>query len=318
MGIRFAIVSVLLWGALLSGLRAEEPKVRIYIVGHGWHTGLVIPFADVDLEMCPGLRYFEGWDFVEIGWGDEGFYRGADSISLDVALAAVFTPTPTVLHIVGVNAPVHETFSMSEVIHLDLERENFMEMLQFIAATFRMKSGTPEDLGEGIYGFSRFFRAEGSYYFPNTCNVWTLKALKAAGFPVIPAAGIRTENVLDQAAKYGTTIRRYSGRSRLLVLGAFVLALIVGWKARKTRRLVLWAWSSLILAVVAISAVTMMAVNQIQQPDWLPVLASFLCWAAVAFVSFAHFNALRNRIRWRHLVPAVLALLVVLIGLSPL
>ena len=32
------------------------------------------------------MSHFNEWEFVEIGWGDEGFYRGGDSISLSESL----------------------------------------------------------------------------------------------------------------------------------------------------------------------------------------------------------------------------------------
>lgn len=319
-GFRLVFSGVFLWLMISSVSAQEKHTVRIYVVGHGWHTGLVIPLSDVAVEKCPGLRRFEGWEYVEIGWGDEGFYRGAESISLGVAFAAAVTPTPTVLHIVGVNSPVEETYPTSEVIYFDVERERFVEMMAFVGATFRSEGGAPVDLGEGIYGFSRFFRAEGSYYFPNTCNVWTLKALKAAGIPVTPVLGIRTENVMDQSEKYGTTIRRSPGRSRVSVfLGVGIAGLLV-WRLRQAQWLVPCAWGSLLVAVGFIAVLTMMSVNGVAQAGWLSRTAAFACWAAVAFVLCAHSHALwlRKGSRWRHLPQAILALVLVLLGLSPL
>ena len=220
------ILSVLICIVLLLLLAPVGKGERIYVVSHGWHTGLVIPLEPVDEDVCPGLRMFEGWPFAEIGWGDEGFYRGGDSISLTVALKAVATPTPTVLHVVGVSSPVEVFFSQSEVVAIDLEPESFTALCQFVGATFESDADRmPMDLGSGIYGASRFFRARGSYYFPETCNVWTLRALKSAGLPVVPVVGIRAENVIAQAAAHGESIRRFPGRSRLSVLVAAVAQL---------------------------------------------------------------------------------------------
>ncbi len=56
---RFVIVSIL-FILILSGLNAQDGTVRVYVVGHGWHTGLVIPLSEVDVEACPGLRHFDG------------------------------------------------------------------------------------------------------------------------------------------------------------------------------------------------------------------------------------------------------------------
>ncbi|MFT4547311.1 MAG: hypothetical protein ACI9UA_006068 [Pseudoalteromonas tetraodonis] len=295
----------------------EEP-VRIYVVGHGWHTGLVVPNETDLLKECPALGRFAGWEFVEIGWGDEGFYRGGTSISLDVALKAVATPTPTVLHAAGVSAPVEMFFPNSEIIAIDISAMQFADLARFVGATFKTENGAPIDLGEGIYSDSRFFRAHGSYYFPNTCNVWTLKAIKSAGLPVFSPAGIRAENVITQAAQHGETIRRYQGRSRVSVLIAAVVAIAVVAGLRKIRGLVWWAWGALIFTTLSLAAVTMANVNQVGIPAFLPAAAACACWAVVAAIAATHMVALRRKFRWRHAIVAAIASLVILIGLSPL
>jgi uncharacterized protein (TIGR02117 family) len=233
-----------------------EGSIRIYVVGHGWHTGLVVPNGTVLLKECPALGRFGGWEFVEIGWGDEGFYRGGTSISLDVALKAVATPTPTVLHTAGVGAPDEAFFPKSEMVAIDIFARQFADLVRFIGATFKWENGAPIVLGKGIYSDSHFFRAHGTYYFPNTCNVWTLKAIKTAGLPVFSPAGIRAENVIAQTAKHGETIRRNSGRSRISVLIAAAVAIAVVARFRKNRGLVWWAWGALILAISGLAAVT--------------------------------------------------------------
>ncbi len=316
--IRFLNTIVCAWIATVATADARDEAVRIYVIGHGWHTGLVIPMAGVVVEQCPVLQIFDGWPFVEIGWGDEGFYRGGTSISLEVAWRAVATPTPTVLHTVGVGAPVERFFSMSEIISVDLNSDQFADLCKFVGATFKLKDGTPIDLGEGIYGHSRFFRAHGTYYFPNTCNVWTLKAVKAAGLPVFAPAGIRTENVIAQAAKHGETIRRFPGRSRLSVLIAAAVAILVVFRFRKRKRIALCAWGVLLLAAISLAAVTMANVNQIAIPKFLPSAAAWLIWAGIAGVAAAHIIVLRRNFRWLHLFGASLAVLAMLVGVSPL
>jgi uncharacterized protein (TIGR02117 family) len=322
---RIALLLILVLTALLPSAASakeaqtvEEESVRIYIVGHGWHTGLVVPNGNALLAECPALVRFAGWEFVEIGWGDEGFYRGGTSISLDVALKAVATPTPTVLHIVGVATPVETFFSGSEVIAIDLSTEQFVDLVRFVGTAFKMENGAPIDLGNGIYGDSQFFRAHGSYYFPNTCNVWTLKATKAAGLPVFPLAGIRTENVIAQVAKHGETLRRHPGRSRFSVLIAAAVAIVVVALLRRKRKLTWCAWGALILAVSSLAAVTMAEVNEVSISAFLPSTAAWVCWAVVAAIAGAHVVALRRKFRWRHAIGASIATLVILVGLSPL
>ena len=84
-----------------------------------------------------------------------------------------------------------------------------------ISASFSRKpfdrtGETPENLGEGLYGRSRFYRANGSYYFPKTCNVWTAQALKTAGLPTRPATSMTAESVLRQSLKIGRDVQKFA------------------------------------------------------------------------------------------------------------
>src|SRR5690242_13155396 len=90
------------------------PITEIYIVNHGYHAGIAVPRAALAEQASrQGLRAlgyvmtrFADFDWLEIGWGDEGFYRyvpTADSLTMELALRALFRPgNPSVLHVVGV------------------------------------------------------------------------------------------------------------------------------------------------------------------------------------------------------------------------
>lgn len=52
-------------------------------------------------------------------------------------------------------------------------------------------------LGPGLYGDSRFYPARERFHLFNTCNVWTARALRAAGLPFAPA--VTAEGVMAQA-----------------------------------------------------------------------------------------------------------------------
>jgi len=317
MGVRF-FVAASVW-ILAVALSSGQQSQRVYVVSHGWHTGIVVPLDAVDRAICPALNAFEGWEYVEIGWGDEGFYRGGDSISLGAALKTVATPTPTVLHVVGARAPVEDLFTHSALVSIDVGANEFQDLVAFVGGTFEVDvDGMPIDLGEGIYGHSRFFRARGSYYFPKTCNVWTVEALGAAGLGVFPAAGIRAENVMNQAARHGVTIRAHERRSRIAVLLAVIVAAGAAVGLRKKRRFVWIAWGTLLLGAGALAGVTMASVNRVAIPGWLPAAAAWGCWAAIGFVAAAHWIRLAEGFLWRHLVPALVAGMAVIVGLSPL
>ena len=54
-------------------IKAQSDAAKtIHVVGHGWHTGLVLAVDDVSEDAWPEIREFSGLGFVEIGWGDNG------------------------------------------------------------------------------------------------------------------------------------------------------------------------------------------------------------------------------------------------------
>jgi uncharacterized protein (TIGR02117 family) len=189
----------------------EQPDSNlktIHVVGHGWHTGLVLSTKDVSPDVLPEIRDFRGTDFVEIGWGDEGFYR-ATSISIPLVLKAGFWPTRSVMHLGGFAGPVEEVFVASDIVELQVTGEQFDDLCRFVAKTFaRSDTGKAEFLSQGRYGGnSAFYRARGMYYFPKTCNVWTAKAIAETGLSINAATAATADNVIKQSKKVGRVIQ---------------------------------------------------------------------------------------------------------------
>ena len=183
---------------------------RIYLLGHGWHTGLAVECEDVSAEIWPGSRHFPDADFIEVGWGDEGFYR-AEKVTLTLTLKALFLPTPSVLHLVEIRGAVDEFFQRSSLMEIDVTDDGFENLCGFIHSAYhRTESDGVQILGPGIYGRSCFFRARQKYFFPRTCNVWTARALRVAGLPVRPLLAQSSNSVMRQCRKFGRVVRTSS------------------------------------------------------------------------------------------------------------
>jgi uncharacterized protein (TIGR02117 family) len=206
----FNNLSIFLFLSLLTGCstlpKAIKPSLQInpirnlqeiYIVNHGWHTGLIIN-ADSLNNLIPSLKdRFDTTAFYEIGWGDTQFYL-AREISSGMTLRAIFWPTETVLHIVGLSKEPHLSFRSSRIKRISIEYHNFKNLLQFIENSFLKNS----DMGiihikRGLYGNSRFYEARGSYHLFNTCNKWTAKALYSAGLDINPAFYFSAGGIMD-------------------------------------------------------------------------------------------------------------------------
>ena len=59
-------------------------------------------------------------------------------------------------------------------------------MLAEVDRTFARAGGQPREMGQGLYGPSLFFRANGAFSLLNLCNHWTARMLAAAGLPAWP------------------------------------------------------------------------------------------------------------------------------------
>jgi uncharacterized protein (TIGR02117 family) len=163
---------------------APDRPHTIYVVSHGWHTGIVIRKAEVAPGAWPEADDFPNVEFLEVGWGDRAYYQKPDP-GVGDALAAVLVPGPSVLHVVGFRGSVRATFPASEAIALRLTPAQLARLVAHVRASYeRDATGQVVPLGRGLYGDSRFYAAVGRFHLFQNCNVWTAQALQAAGLPV--------------------------------------------------------------------------------------------------------------------------------------
>lgn len=197
--------ALLVWlGLCASGVRAAtaENGIRFYVDSHGWHTGVILPVARIPRDLdWPIARDFRGYDFIEVGWGHKAFYM-ARRFDVGLAFSALFGVSPSVLHVCGVSGSPAEYFVESTVYEVRATPVQFRRLCASIAAaTRRDASGGAIYLGRGLYGASRFYDANGRYYFPNTCNYWTAERLRLAGYDVSPLVGLSAGGVAMQVRR---------------------------------------------------------------------------------------------------------------------
>jgi uncharacterized protein (TIGR02117 family) len=173
--------------------------ITIRVVDHGYHAGLILPrYILTDMaaaenlpRLSAALAVFSAFDHVEIGWGEENFYRSVPAASLAAiphVLRAMLNPANTsVLHIVGINGDARRAFPSGDLITLNLSPAGLKRMVRAIDAQFRVpSSGEIVPLGPGLYGPSAFFAAQDRYHLLNTCNHWVGQVLALAGVPYAP------------------------------------------------------------------------------------------------------------------------------------
>lgn len=189
--------------------RPDAGSIEIYVVSNGYHTGVALPRAAL-AEFASGRGYpalialaqrFNQFPWVEIGWGDEEFYRMVPTVgdlTLPIALRALFRPgNRSVLHVVGMPGDPVRTFPSADVVAIPLSRNGFDQLLAKLDATFvPPQGGALPDLGPGLYGPSLFYRAVGTFSILHVCNHWIADLLDAAGVPTTPVVDTFSSGLL--------------------------------------------------------------------------------------------------------------------------
>lgn len=180
-------------------------RSTIYVVNHGWHTGLILRRRDVPEGLWPEKADFPEADFLELGWGDWDYYQ-ADVPGVGLTLKAALWPTASVLHVVGVKGAVADRFGGFELIPLDLPDERFNDLVAYVDRSYaRDRGAKTSPIGPGWSGDSLFYPARGRFHLFNTCNGWTSGALEAAGFPMGLLRPITAGQVIARVRRFGGT-----------------------------------------------------------------------------------------------------------------
>jgi uncharacterized protein (TIGR02117 family) len=186
----------------LDPIRADLPPActsaqRLYVVGQGWHTGLVVKHRDL-VELVPSLAVdLPASEDLEIGWGDEAFYQ-AEHGTFALALRALFQSRSSALKVVPFTGTPGENYPESETVELCADEGAYRALVSFVASSFmRGPDGSVVRLGRNPYGSGWFYRAEGVFSMRNTCNTWVAKALSQAGYAISPSA-VRAEELMSE------------------------------------------------------------------------------------------------------------------------
>jgi uncharacterized protein (TIGR02117 family) len=190
----------------------EAQHEWVYVVSHGWHTGFVLS-AQLLQSHYPKLKdRFGDAAYIEIGWGDKGFYQ-AKEITSGLTIQAIFWPTESVMHVVAVSQPVEDYFKNSQVEKICLGGAEYASLRRFIKSSFHLdENGEIIAMQKGIYGDSQFYQGEGEYYLMNTCNTWTAKGLQSAGMDISPIFKLTAGSVMNYLQQHRQSLEDVSYR----------------------------------------------------------------------------------------------------------
>jgi uncharacterized protein (TIGR02117 family) len=188
----------------LNGVAVDPPPLgahRIFVLGHGYHTGLAVHAREVPEAAWPARRDFPDADYLELGWGDSEYYP-REHAGAWLALRALFMSTSSTLHVVPIAGPLTRFFRDSEIIELQVSSAGFARMVEFVRQTHELDtSGRAILINSELHDGSLFYASPRTFHALENCNVWVARALEAAGLPVRPANAITAGLLLRQVRR---------------------------------------------------------------------------------------------------------------------
>jgi uncharacterized protein (TIGR02117 family) len=191
--------------------RVPDNAIKIFVVKHGWHTGVVVPNIGQQMPFTlldPVLGHAA---YYEFGWGDRKYYPENDP-GIWLALRAMLWPTQSVLHVVALPDSPVKTFAGAAMEELQVSEQGYLQILDYLMQHFVLNDQSqPVVAGRGLYGNSRFFEAHGSFHAFRTCNTWTAQALQHGGVPVRSFMTLTADSVLSQIRAAMNSLKRSRG-----------------------------------------------------------------------------------------------------------
>jgi uncharacterized protein (TIGR02117 family) len=205
---KFILLNIFFLSGCAASIRSHYPPKKcednktIYVDSHGWHTGIIVKTKDIKGYLDDLAVDFNGANYLEIGWGDKGFYQ-ASEITSGLTLQAMFWPTDSIAHVVGFYDDPEKEFYQSEMVKIDVSKKGLVELLKFIESSFERDSNNSFiKTKNGLYGWSKFYKANGNYHIFSTCNNWVAEGVRKTGFPISTLYAATAGNVIYQLENY--------------------------------------------------------------------------------------------------------------------
>jgi uncharacterized protein (TIGR02117 family) len=193
----------------VSDLFPPDPElrpVRIYVVSHGWHVGIVLPTNEIFKDNMPANYHGLKYRYNEFGWGDRAYYM-TENPGVWLTLKGAFWPTRSVVHAAAFDRDVGVEFRGAKTVEVMLSEKGFNALCAALASDLVYDGeGLAVILDSGWYADSRFYASDRRYFLPRTSNKWVAGLLREAGAPITPFYGYTSGNVIYQSRKFGELI----------------------------------------------------------------------------------------------------------------
>lgn len=166
---------------------------------------MILRTADIPPATLLEARDFPNAEYLEISWGDAGYFPAA-SAGISLAIKAALWSSGSVIHVVGFSGDIGKAYPNAQIIEIALPENGLRELIGFITDDLaRADSSQPARASPGLFPHSRFYPAKSHFSALRTCNTWIAEAFRKSGLPLRTTFVISASSLGGQLRPYGTT-----------------------------------------------------------------------------------------------------------------
>lgn len=181
----------------------EEPAtVPVLLFSDNLHTGLVLELDWLRRHGYVTPPEIGDHRYVAFSWGDETAYVQKRWLGPGQVIHALFLPSDAVMEIIPFDWNIPEVCHHQRLYQAYVPESAGKGLAAFLNhCAVRGEDGVPETVTKSSWGEGMLIRSPHAYYFPRICNIWTVDALRAAGFEMGGLRGLSADGVIRQAEK---------------------------------------------------------------------------------------------------------------------
>ncbi|MEP4076668.1 DUF2459 domain-containing protein [Haloferula sp.] len=181
---------------------ASAPDVPVVMFADELHTGLILKLAWLKRYGYVPPPEIGNHEHVVFSWGDETAYVQERWLSPWQVIDALFLPSASVMEIIPMDWNIPEVMPTQRLYQGFAADSAGASLADFLNhCSVRNDEGTPLTIADSSWGKGRLIRSPHAYYFPRICNIWTVDALRAAGFSIGGLRGLSADGMVEQVTK---------------------------------------------------------------------------------------------------------------------
>jgi hypothetical protein len=182
--------------------KVPVPDVPVVMFADELHTGLILKLDWLKRHGFSPPPEIGDHEHVVFSWGDETAYVQERWLTPWQVVDALFLPSPSVMEIIPMDWNIPEVMPTQRLYQGFASESAGAPLADFLNhCSVRNADGSLKTIGNSSWGKGRLIRSPHAYYFPRICNIWTVDALRAAGFKVSGIRGLSADGMVRQVTR---------------------------------------------------------------------------------------------------------------------